>query len=422
MSLFTDAIASLRPARDASPRRDGYNWSLPTVRAGSIDLVAELTASYEQIYHSQPWVAAAVNKLSRSVGMLPLKTYIRGEGRNREQVYDNDLAKLLREPFHGGTPSYWKQHVVGSTAVWGNGLLVKLGADDRTDVPDELFPAPAVGWSLGENDTYVWTSPHGEMFPFPRWQIIHFKYWDTAQNGFGASPLETLRRTLAIEDAATRFGVAAFKNGVRPASVLRSDNELSESVIKRLRANIENLYGNVDRAFRVAILEQGLDWKPLSHNLNDAAVINHRKLTREEAAAVYDVPQPTIGILENANFASVNELHQMYYQDTMGPWLRMFEETLTVEFIDMIPQFDGMFIEFDMGMILRGNINTRSIAYQRFISSGIMTPNEVRALENLPPSPNPLADDIHIPANLSPNPAVAGAMDQVDPEEGADDE
>lgn len=415
MTLFADALASIRPSGTARPRRDGYNWSSPTVRRGSIDLVADLQASYAEIYHSQPWVNAATNKLVRTIGMLPLKAYER-EGPDRGRLFEGELHRLMTRPFEAGTPTYWKQHLAGSSLVWGNAIYVKIGIESSTDIPDELFPAPSIGWSLGENNTYVWTAPTGEMFPFPRWQIIHFHHWDTDQNGFGISAYEPLRRTLAVEDAATRFSIAAFKNGVNPASVVRTDQTLKEEPLKRLRASIENLYGSVDKAFRIAILDNGLDWKPLTHNLEEAALLDHRKLTREEVAGVIDVPQPTIGILENANFASVRELHQMLYQDSLGPPLRMIEETLKRDLIDHIPQFAEQYVEFDLGMILRGDINSRSIAYQRFISAGIYTPNELRALENLPRSEQPEADQIHIPMNLSPNSAVSSAEDQ--PDEG----
>lgn len=412
MSLFTDAVSSLRAPGQARPRATGFNWSLPTIRAGRIDLVDELVASYAQIYHTQPWVHAAVNKSSRTVGMLPLKAYER-EGPDRERLFEGPLRRLMARPFHSGTPSYWKQHGIGSTLIWGNGIFVKIGATARDEIPDELFPAPAVGWSLGENDTYVWTDPDtGRQYPFERWKIIHLKHWDVDQNGFGRSALEPLRRTLAIEDAATRLGVAAFKNAVAPASVFTTDHTLDEPVLKRLRGNIENLYGSVDKAFRVAILEKGLKWEPFRHNLNDAAVLDHRKLTREEVAAVIDVPQPNIGILENANFASLRELHLMLYQDSLGPPLKMFEETIQTEFIDMIPEFENQYVEFDLGAVLRGDITTRSIAYQRFISAGVYTPNEIRPLENLPPSDDPEADKLHFPSNLAPNAAVDGAGDQ----------
>jgi HK97 family phage portal protein len=412
MSLFTDAVSSLRAPGQARPRAAGYSWTLPSIRAGRIDLVAELTASYAQIYEQQPWVHAAINKHARTVGMLPLKAYQR-EGPARERMYEGELHRLTKRPFGAGTPSYWKQHGIGSTILWGNGIYVKLGAETPEDIPDEIFPAPAIGWSLGENETYVWTDPDtGNQYPFERWKIIHLKHWSPQQNGFGVSALEPLRRTLAIEDAATRLGVAAFKNAVAPASVFTTDQTLDDTILKRLRGNIENLYGNVDKAFRVAILEKGLKWEPFRHNLNDAAVLDHRKLTREEVAAVIDVPQPNIGILENANFASLRELHLMLYQDSLGPPLKMFEETIMTEFVSMIPEFEDQYVEFDLGAILRGDITTRSIAYQRLTSAGIYTSNELRPYENLPPSDDPEADKLHFPSNLSPNAAVDGATDQ----------
>lgn len=413
MSLFSDAIAGLRSTGGVPRSRDGYSWSLPSIRHGQIDLVADLAASYSDIYHSQVWVHASVNKLARGIGMLPLKAYERGDERDRRRLFEGDLKNFASRPFRAGTPSYWKQHAVGSTLLWGNGINVKLGIDSPEQIPTELFPAPSVGWSLGENDTYVWTSPKGERYPFERWKIVHFKYWDTAENGFGVSALEPLRRTLAVEDAASRLGVAAFKNGARPASVLQTDQQLSDEVLQRLRANIEDLHGDVDKAFRVAVLEQGLNWKPMSHDLNETAVVEHRKLTREEVAAVFDIPQPAIGILDEANFASITALHQMLYQDSYGPWLRMIEETLQTEFIDFIEAFDGQFLEFDMNMVLRGDIQTRSTAYQRFYTGRVMTPNELRALENLPPiKDDPTADQLYIApgspgeAVMSPDPAV----------------
>lgn len=411
MSLFADAISGLT-RRPAATRSVGFSWNTPTISRGSIDLVADLTASYAAIYHSQPWVFAAVNKHARLIGMLPLKSYERNEQGDRERIFAGQLPDLMRRPFGSGTPSYWKQHIVGSSLVWGNGIVVKLGATSSAEIPAELFPAPSIGWSLGENNTYVWTSEKGDKYPFERWQIIHFRYWDTAENGFGVSALEPLRRTLAIEDAASRLGVAAFKNGARPASIVRTDKELSENVLSRLKANIESIHGDVDKAFRVAVLEQGLDWKPLTHDLESSAVVEHRKLTREEVAAVFDLPQPSIGILDEANFASITALNQMLYQSSMGPWLRMIEETIQADFTDYIEEFADQYVEFDENMILRGTPVERAEAYQRFYTARVYTPNELRAFENKPPiTDDPTADQLYVApgsqtATTLPDPAV----------------
>ena len=394
MAGFLDAIAKLRGMGVPS----SY---LPITYHGSIALSGGSAATYLELYQRQPWVYAAVNKLARSVGRMPLKAY-EFNGASRSRLRDNDLARLASRPSTITTPFGWKERMVKNTIIYGNGISVKIGVNSPEDIPDELMPAPSIGWSLGENNTYVWQSAAGEKFPFPRWQIVHFRFWDLDESGFGLSMLEPLRKTLAIEDAAQRLGVAAFDNMTRPAAILKTDQTLKQEVIDALKADMKSLHGGVDRAFKMALLQQGLDWAPApSADLNEAAVIDHRKLSKEEVAAVIDVPQPTIGILDEANFASIDMLHTMLYQDSLGPWVTLIEETLQAEFVEMIPAFAGQFVEFDMNSVLRGDIGSRYRAYATAITSGFKTPNEIRALENDPPSDQPDADRLLFPTNLS---------------------
>jgi HK97 family phage portal protein len=401
--LFTDAIANLRGKPIPAPA-NAADWtsSLSFLREGSIDLADGLTASYKAIYQRQPWVYAAVNKLARSVARMPLKAYERDDAEKRRS-FDGRLSDLMHQPYRGGTPFGLKERIVKNTAIYGNAIVVKLGPDDPDAPPDELFPAPATGWSLGEGDYYIWTSKAGDRYPFERRKIIHFRFWDLDETGFGMSMLEPLRMTLAIEDAAQRLGVSAFKMP-RPGSVLKTDQKLKPEAAAALKANIQAVHGTVDNAFKVAVLEQGLEWAPWpSTNMTESAVVDHRKLTREEVAAVFDVPQPTIGMLDEANFASVDMLHTMLYQDSLGPWVTMIEETLQAEFVNMIPAFAGQFVEFDLNAVLRGDISSRYRAYSTAISAGFKTPDEIRALENDAPMADqqPEAGMLHFPLNQS---------------------
>lgn len=424
MGLFTDALGNLRRPAPVAPRSMGLNGINPMTLNGTVELVNGLSTSYYGLYKSQPWVYAAVNKLARSVARMPLKPYQR-DGLQRERLFEGELARLMKSPYYRGTPFHWKERAVKNVATYGNHIVVKLGANSEDDVPDELMPAPPIGWSLGENDTYVWQSQSGERYPFPRWQIIHYRFFELDEEGFGLSMLEPLRRTLAIEDAASRLSQAMFNNSARPSGVLKTDQTLTTEVIDRLRANIERLHGGVDKAFKLAILEQGLDWVPMGHSLMDAGVLEHRKLTREEVAAVLDVPQPTIGILDEANFASVDMLQQMLYQNTLAPWVSMIEETTQVEFVDLIPEFENQFVEFDLNAVLRGDIRSRYRAYATALSSGFKTPNEIRALENDPPMDQPGADELHFPLNQSGAVGAQVAEDTGQPDDaelGVDDE
>lgn len=404
MPLFTDAVASFRNRKVAQPVVTNDIQTYQAMLGGAIPLADGLTASYYQIYRSQPWVYAAVNMIARGMMRMPIKTFQRN-GTEKQRVVGGDLYRLTeKRPAYGWTPSRHREAITKQIAIYGNSVVVKIGMDDESDTPDERMVAPAVGWSVGGDDTYVWTNPkNGERYPFERWRIEHYRFWDTDENGFGISPLEPLRVTLANDDAARRFGLAAFRNGARPASVLKTTQDIKPEVAQRLAAEWKSLHGGVDNAFKLAILSNGLDYATIQHDLDKSAVVPHRELTPVEVAAVYCIPASMIGWTKDANFASVDMFHTMLYQDSLGPWVVMFEETLQSDLVDVTPAFADLFVEIDQNAVMRGDLMTRVRAYATQITSAQKTPDEVRALENDPPmaETQPEAGRLLFPSNLA---------------------
>ena len=378
----------------------------PVVESSGVQLSDRLYASYATIYATQPWVTVAANKLGRGVARLPLEGFERGEHRDRSHLPRAEpLAMLLWRPMGPGvSPFLWKNAIVGNLAVYGNAIGIKVQSAPGA-VVEEIWPFSPVGWRVEPNGDYVYKPQSGEEQRFPAWRVWHPRFWAPTASGFGQSPMEPLRRTLAIEDAAQRLGVAQFANAMRPSGVLTSKEKLKDDVIKRLAASLKRIHGGVDNAFKPLLLEAYLNWLQLSGNMVDSAVIQHRELTREEVAAVYDLPQPTIGILENANFASVDALHVMLYQDSFGTWLAMIEDDFEAAVLDGVPEYEGQFVEFNLAAVMRGDFPGRTTGYQK--SLAWMTPNEIRSLENYPPLDDPEADRLHIAGAMAPDPAVA---------------
>lgn len=402
MALFADAIANLRGKPIPKGSGDyGYSPYLYAVnREGSVTLADGLSTSYSSIYRKQPWVYAAVNILARSVARTPIKAYS-GPSTDRAYLTDGTLHDLLAHPWQGGIPFRLKERTVKDVAIYGNAITIKLGMTDPSSPPTEIIPAPAIGWVVGENDTYIYTNPkNGERYPVPRYQVIHTRFWDCDESGFGMSMLEPLRVQLAVEDGAQRLASAAFRNGARPANVLATDQKMDQKAIDRLKEQMVAIHGGVDNAFKLAVLDSGLGWSnPPVVDMEDAAVVPHRKITREEVAAVFGVPQPTIGVLDEANFASIDMFHTMLYQDAIGPWFKLIEETWQSELVDVTDEWAKLTIEFDSHGLMRGSTSDQYRNYATALSAGFMTANEVRQRENLPPSPQPEANALRFPLN-----------------------
>lgn len=381
---------------------------------GALSLVGGYTASYAAMYRCQPWVHVAVNKLSRGIGRLPLKVY-RRDGEERARDRDSSLAQLLARPYPGGSPFALKSQIVGDLAVYGNAILIKQGAR-RGLAPTALYPVSPCHWTLNEDGAYVWRDPNsGQEKVYTPAQLVHFRYWRPDDHGLGLAPLEPLRMTLAIEDAAQRLGVAAFKNGARPSGVLRTDQDISRDVLKELREDLKRLHGGPDNAMRPAILTNNLQWQAMSWDMQQAAVVEFRKLTREEVAAVYDIPPVLIGLLDRATFSNVEELHLAFYQDTLGPWTTLIEETLYEQLILPVAEWAELYTEFDMNEVLKGAVAQRFDAYNKAVGGPWMFANEARQRENLPPSDQDDANLIHFPLNMSTDPASAQAARQTAP-------
>lgn len=384
---------------------------------GSVVLDTDYTANYEEIARRQLWVRIAVNKLAYSIGRLPLKVYADHERDGRDRLTTGPLAELLRRPNESketGNAVGFQARLAYDLFVYGNAIVVK--AQRRPDrAPDQLIPISPRGFAIRDG-MYVHTHVEsGTETVYEPWQIIHLMEPGPTASGIGVSRLEAARLTLAIEYAAQRLGVATFLNGARPGGIIKvndlpTDPAARSAVMERFKAEVRARLGGVNRAGLPAVLEGNIDWLSLSHNLDDSAVVEHRQLTREEVAALYDIPQPAIGILDESNFASVDQLHLMFYQDSLGWPINLIEEVLARQLIDGVPEFDGQFVEFDLNAVMRGAFAQRMQGYQIGINGRIFTPDEVRGWENLPPMADqqPDAGLLQFPLNFSVSPESSG--------------
>ena len=104
-----------------------------------------------------------------------------------------------------------------------------------------------------------------------------------------------------------------------------------------------------------ALLPPGLDWKPIGHTAVEAELIDQRRITREEVAAVYQIPPPMMGILDNATYSNIETQKEMAYSDALGPPLVLIEQTLTAALARDLYGEDDVYVEFDFGPVLRGD-------------------------------------------------------------------
>ncbi|MGH9248310.1 MAG: phage portal protein [Acidimicrobiales bacterium] len=364
--------------------------------------------SYGTIYRANPWLWAVVNTIARGVARLPLKLY-RDMGETRERVLPGKtsaaarLAWALRYPgFKEAVSrrSLWYATVV-DRLVRGNGLW-QVHRDRDGVVGFQRHPWR---WVVLDEDLMVYRvripagrgGTTGEIRLLPE-DVTHYGLWAGDDGPVNTSPIGSLKKTIALYDAVERHLTSFFEKGARPSGHLEVDKNTGDSAIKRIREELQNLYGAADNAGRVLVTSG--KWTQITESPDNSKVIELAKQSREEICAAYGVPPPLVGILDRAIMSNVRELRDHYVRDTVGPHSELAEGDFEAQVIDRDPRLTGVFAEFDLAAQLRPDVEARAKAYRdmRFVYSL----NELRRRENLPPVDHPDADVPWIPLNEAP--------------------
>ena len=371
--------------------------------------------TYEGIFNSQPMLHAVVMKLVYGIARNPLKTYQFGpDGESRERVRAHPLATLISSPFPYGSEFQLKSAIALDLHVHGNALLVKVREQGAGSTPYELWPVPWKNVQVvkDEHDNILGYNVHVGFSSqaVGREEVVHFSLP-------GGSPIRSLRRTLALEDAAATFQGENMRNGITPRAAFVTDQRLNDAVIPRIREELSKLYSGSENAGKAAILEMGLEPKVLGVSAVDMALIDQRKLSREEVCAAYDIAPALLG-LERGSYASVAEYRKQLY-DAIATKLVLIEDTFQAQLVNQEPSWDGLFVEFDTNELLRPDPEARARMHMLTQQASTTTINERRRIENLPPIEDPVADTVFMPVNMLPvgaepiaPPADAGTSDQ----------
>lgn len=347
-------------------------------------------ASYGAVYRAQVWVHTLVNKLAYGTARLPLKCYSRGSDDARTEARDTPFARLLRKPNPRHDPFFFWLWTASTFEVYGEALWIKVRPRPGA-APSQLWPMhPANVVTRRDKDgTLIYRYAYGgRTDSFLEWavdDVVHFKSYNPDDQVRGLSRLEPLRQTILNEDAARRAAAAMWSNGGRPSMILEHPKLLSDAAEKRLQAQMNALHAGVDNWGKIAILEEGMKPTPFPLDAEAMQYIESRKVSREEACGVYDVPPPVVHILDHATFSNITEQMRSMYRDTMAPRLALYESVMDAQ---LRPDFDpqgSLYAEFLLDEVLRGAFEQRAEANQAAVFSGQRTPNEVRRQDNLPP-------------------------------------
>lgn len=329
-------------------------------------------------------VFGCVQALAESTACLPLHVYARTDDGERERADDHALARVLREPNSYQSGLSFRESMTAAVLLHGNAYaqIVTNGAGELTALhPFNPRNVSIVRLPSGRY-RYDCTDEDGKVTPLLQEEVFHLR--DRCEPGsvVGKSRIAIARDTLGLGLALRTHGAATFRHGTRPAGVIETDMKLNAEQVGDLHKALEKYEGAVN-AGKTVVLSNGLKFKPLSMNLEDAQWIAAQQFSVEEVCRIFRVPPTMVGDLRHGNYSNTAELGSQFVRYSLARPIAMWESEIHRSLLGPIARRRYK-AEHAVDGLLRGAPEARATYYQTMIASGVMTVNECRKLENLP--------------------------------------
>ncbi len=360
--------------------RDG---ALPG-RDGGGSLSGEFVSANSVLALSTAW--ACVNLLAGTIAALPIDVQRVANGRNAA-LPDHPLARVLRDsPNVDQTAIDFWEFLCISLELWGNAYALIERSGDRVVSLDPVRPDLVTVRRLDSGALEYRWSEDGKSHVAGADRMFHVR-------GFGGDPLGGLstlshaRNTFGLASAIDRAAGATFRNGLHPTVAFKFDKFLSPEQRAIVDREMTDRYLGARNSGRPLRLEGGTSVEVLSIKPEDAQMLESRGFSVEEICRIFGVPPFMVGhTATSTSWGTGLEQQVLAFQKfTLRRRLKKIEQAARKQLLTAADRASGVTVSFNLEALLRGDSAARAAFYGAMLSAGVMTINEVRALEGLPP-------------------------------------
>ena len=381
------------------PSWPGLIPPLGSVQTASGLLVSQATAmSVGAVYR-------AVSVRANDIARCKPSVYKEADDGTRKKINDHAIARLMIRPNRVQTWFEFIRDMWVAYLLRGNAYAAILR--DKHGNPSELIyinpdavlvlEASDGSWFYNVNRIGLFQIAVLRDFPvaIPAESILHIR-GISFNLLVAASTIGLARDSIGLAMAQNIQASRWVGNGARPSGVLETDKTLSQDAAKRLKAQWEEFQSGVQNTGRTAVLEEGLKWKELQLTAVDLQFINQQQTTVQDIARFFGVPTRKLMQPDTSRGSTIIQEDQSYVNETVAPDLEMLEQKIVRTF-DM--DEEGFGVDLDESPLLRADPLTRYNLGRIGKLSGLISTNEWRRGERLPPDPN--GDVLMQPVNLA---------------------
>ena len=347
-------------------------------------------------------VYSCVRILSEAVASLPIHVYRYNAQGGKEKAFNHPLYFLLHdEPNPEMTSFVFRETLMTHLLLWGNAYaqIIRNGKGeivalyplmpDRMTVDRDENGKLYYEYTISTDDPYTLKGSTVRLEPR---DVLHVP--GLGFDGLvGYSPIAMAKNAIGLAIAAEEYGSKFYANGAAPSGVLEHPGTLKDPA--KVRDSWSETFGGSANSHKIAVLEEGMKYTPISINPNEAQFLETRKFQINEIARIFRVPPHMVGDLEKSSFSNIEQQSLEFVKYTLDPWVSRWEQSMIRSLLSK-EEKSTYFIKFNVDGLLRGDYESRMNGYAIGRQNGWMSANDIRELENLDRIPAELGGDLYL--------------------------
>lgn len=318
-------------------------------------------------------VYGATNMISNSCALLPMKVICYKGGKKRE--VDHPLSQLLNlKPNSKLNHFNFMKLMIESLILKGNAYAYIVRDENLVvqslELIDSDFVTPVI-----QPDGSIKYLVNGMSKAVDAINMIHL-YQHVDNQGRGISTIKYADMSLTGAYNAEKHSDNFFKSGAGLMGILKSSAPLTAEQKKQVAESWANSINNT-LSGGVAVLPQGLDFQSISISPEDSQLLDVRKYNVVEIARFFNISPVKLFDYSNVSYSTLEQTNLSYLQDTILPYTQLMEDEFNRKLFK--PSEVGKYqIDFDYSVLVQTDKNTEAEYYNKLITNGILSINDVR--------------------------------------------
>lgn len=342
-------------------------------------------------------VNRCVEVLSNSMAVLPV--YIMNE-RTKERLPDHRLGRVLWERANEAMTAFDYQRLMLCNELLRGNAYAWIYRDPRTGWPRELIPLPPDNMTIHvDTEGHVWyffTHPTtGAVTMLRPEEVLHYKAY--SEDGIeGISVLRRASLTLSTARAAQQYENSTWMSGGQPSGILTTDADLGDSIEveqadgtkvkvdpkEQLRKSWEAVHRGPGNAFRIAVLDLGLKYQPISMTNSDAQFVESNEIRVADICRFFGVPLH-LAYAGKQSYQSNEQNGIEFVNYTLLAYETQWGQEDTYKLLLPSERAGQLRIKRNLKVFLKGDTAAQSAWYRTMREISALNADEIRGLEDM---------------------------------------